>query len=197
MRDLIKNIIREHTSEIQEARFTNYEITDEPYANIFYVFITEYNSSKGYEKSNLKRAFQYAIRDYTLKPHKLISKRVAEHFIQKFPNSNPFEVRWQSRKKFGTVSGGKSFLLFEHTTPVKNFLITLANSKTLEEVKNAMRQYSGFALLTRDEDNCLRDKGYTSNRPQGWRQAYESCNIELIDENQYNTHKSTFTNTTL
>lgn len=189
MKELIKIILREHVDELSEARFSNYEVSDEPYANIFYVFITEYNKSKGFEKSNLKRAFQYAIREYTNKPHKLISNKVADYFIQKFPNSSPFHVRYSNRKKFGILDNNQGFLLFEHTTPVKVFLESLSKAKTLEDIKNAMKDYSGVCLVTRDEDNCLNTKGLRSKRPQGWKLAYESCDIQVMDENQFNTYK--------
>jgi hypothetical protein len=196
MKDLIRHILREHNGELSEAKFSNYEVSDEPYANIFYVFITEYNKSKGFEKSNLKRAFQYAIREYTNKPHKLISKKVADIFILKFPNSSPFNVRYSNRKKFGILDNNQGVLLFEHTTPVAFFLASLANSKTLEEVKQAMKEYSGVCLLTREEDDCLNTKGYRQKRPQGWKLAYESCNIQVMDESQFNTYKQQKLNST-
>jgi hypothetical protein len=196
MKDLIRHILREHNGELSEAKFSNYEVSDEPYANIFYVFITEYNKSKGFEKSNLKRAFQYAIREYTNKPHKLISKKVADIFISKFPNSSPFNVRYSNRKKFGILDNNQGVLLFEHTTPVAFFLASLANSKTLEEVKQAMKEYSGVCLLTREEDDCLNTKGYRQKRPQGWKLAYESCNIQVMDESQFNAYKQQKLNST-
>jgi hypothetical protein len=196
MKQLIRHILREHNGELSEAKFSNYEVSDEPYANIFYVFITEYNKSKGFEKSNLKRAFQYAIREYTNKPHKLISKKVADIFISKFPNSSPFNVRYSNRKKFGILDNNQGVLLFEHTTPVAFFLASLANSKTLEEVKQAMKDYSGVCLLTREEDDCLNTKGYRQKRPQGWKMAYESCNIQVMDESQFNTYKQQKLNST-
>ena len=159
MKQLIRHILREHVDELSEAKFSNYEVSDEPYANIFFIFINEYNKSKSFQKSNLKRAFQYAIREYTNKPHKLISKKVADHFISNF------------------------------TTPVAFFLEALSKSKTLEEVKLAMKEYSGVCLLTREEDNCLNTKGYRQKRPQGWKLAYDSCDIQVMDENQYNSYK--------
>ena len=189
MKQLIRHILREHVDELSEAKFSNYEVSDEPYDNIFFIFINEYNKSKSFQKSNLKRAFQYAIREYTNKPHKLISKKVADHFISNFPTLSPFNVRYSNRKKFGTLDGGQGFLLFEHTTPVAFFLEALSKSKTLEEVKLAMKEYSGVCLLTREEDNCLNTKGYRQKRPQGWKLAYDSCDIQVMDENQYNSYK--------
>jgi hypothetical protein len=72
----------------------------------------------------------------------------------------------------------------------------LANSKTLEEVKQAMKEYSGVCLLTREEDDCLNTKGYRQKRPQGWKLAYESCNIQVMDESQFNDYKQQKLNST-
>lgn len=188
MKDSLRHILRKELVRLTEARHSNYEVSDEPYANIFFTFINEYNRSTGYQKANLRQAFQYAIREYTMKPHKLISKKIADHFIEHFPNVNPFQVRWNSRKKYGVVNG-KSFILFEHTTPVKTFLLELAKCSTLDEVKQAMRDYSGICLVTRDEDDCLRQKGFNVDRADGWRVAYRACDIEVMDESQFNNYK--------
>jgi len=191
MKDLIRHILREHIESIDEQRkskFSNYETNDESFANVIYNYLSELKNNEGYSLSRMKYALQYTIRIWSGKPQKIISKKVAEYFIKEFPTVNPFLVRWKQRKKYGMV-GGKSFLLFEHTTPIKVFLDSLNKSKSVEDVKNAMKAYTGICVITRDEDDCLNRGGFTSKRPDGWMQAYQSCGIEIMDESQFNAYK--------
>ena len=62
-------------------------------------------------------------------------------------------------------------------------------SESLDDVKNVMSEYSGMAIITLDEDRCLFRSGLSRQRPQGWEQAYASCGIEVINENEYNVYK--------
>jgi hypothetical protein len=196
MKELIRHILREHVGEIKEVRkpkYSNYDTNDDSFANVFYLMITELKNNEGFSLSRMKKAFQYAIREWTKKSHKIISKKVAEHFIKNFPDVNPFSIVWGQRKKYGMV-GGKSFLLFEHTTPVSVFLTSLSKVKTLEDVKNSMKEYSGICVITRDEDDCLNRSGFTSKRPDGWIQSYSTCGIEVMNESEYNLYKEKILN---
>jgi hypothetical protein len=42
----------------------------------------------------------------------------------------------------------------------------------------------------------LNTKGLRSKRPQGWKLAYESCDIQVMDENQFNAYKQQKLNST-
>jgi hypothetical protein len=198
MKDLIRHILREHVGEIKEVRkpkYSNYDTNDDSFANVFFLMITELKNNEGFSLSRMKKAFQYAIREWTKKSHKIISKKVAEHFIKNFPDVNPFSIVWGQRKKYGVVNG-KSFLLFEHTTPVSVFLTSLSKVKTLEDVKNSMKEYSGICVITRDEDDCLNRSGFTSKRPDGWVQSYNACGIEVMNESEYDVYKQEILNST-
>lgn len=184
MRKLIKKVIREHTKEIGEAkRFSKYEMNEESFARVFFLFLTELKQNEGFSHSKMKKSFELTIRMWTEKPPKLISKKVLDHFIENYPNINPYKANYRPRNKYGIDT------IFEHTTPVNNFVKQLLESETLEEVKSAMNNYTGLSIITLEEDRCLFNSGLSRNRPQGWRQAYESCNIEIMDENEFNNYK--------
>ena len=68
-------------------------------------------------------------------------------------------------------------------------MISLSKCKTLEEVKQTMRDYSGVCVISRPEDDCLRTGGYNMNRPDGWKRAYDSCGIGVLDETSFNNYR--------
>lgn len=184
MRDQIRNIIREHTRKISEAkRFVTYEMNDESFARVFFLFLQELKQNEGFSHSKMKKSFELTIRMWTEKPPKIISKKVIDHFIENYPNLNPFTAKYRPRNKYGID------IIFEHTTPVNNFVKKLLQSETLEQVKSAMQEYSGMCIITLDEDRCLFRSGLSRQRPQGWKQAYQSCGIEIMDENQYKNYR--------
>jgi len=189
MRQIIKNILREHTKEIKETkRFLNYDMNDDSFARLFHFFLTELKENEGFSHSKMKKAFELSLRMWTEKPPKIISKKVLDHFIENYPNINPFTAKYRPRNKYGID------LIFEHTTPVNNFVKKLLKSESLEDVKTAMREYSGMAIITLDEDRCLFKSGLSRQRPQGWEHAYTSCGIEIMDENQFKEYKNNVLN---
>jgi hypothetical protein len=189
MRELIRQILHEHTKTLKEAkRFVTYEMNDDSFARVFHLFLTELKENEGFSHSKMKKAFELSIRMWTEKPPKIISKKVLDHFIEKYPNVNPFTAKYRPRNKYGID------LIFEHTTPVNNFVKKLLQSKNIDDVKNAMREYSGMAIITLDEDRCLHRSGLSRQRPQGWQQAYLSCGIEIMDENQFKEYKNNVLN---
>ena len=130
MKDLIRHILREHTSEIKEqSKFKNYDINDESFANLFNYFLTELKNNVGYSHSKMKKGFMLTVRAWSGKPPKIISKKVLDHFIENHPNVNPFKANHRPRNKYGID------VIFEHTTPVNNFMKQLIASKNLDEVK--------------------------------------------------------------
>ena len=191
MRELIRNILHQHTKPLKEAkRFVTYEMNDDSFARVFFLFLNELKENQGFSHSKMKKAFELSLRMWTEKPPKIISKKVLDHFIENYPNINPFTAKYRPRNKYGID------LIFEHTTPVNNFVKKLLKSESLEDVKTAMREYSGMAIITLDEDRCLFKSGLSRQRPQGWEHAYTSCGIEIMDENQFNTYKQQKLNST-
>ena len=198
MKQLIRHILREHTREIGEARkpkYSNYDVNDESFARTFFHYIQELPNNEGYSYNRVKKSLDYAIRLWTDKPHKIISKKVTEYFIENYPKANPFSVRWDHRKKYGVI-GGKSLLVLEHTTPVNIFINELLKCKSLENVVRVMNEYTGVCLITREEDDCLNRSGFMSKRPDGWKVAYDACGIEVMDESEYNLYKTQKLNST-
>lgn len=184
MKGLIKTVLKEYVYQINEAkRFVTYEMNDESFARVFFLFLQELKENEGFSYSKMKKSFELAIRMWTEKPPKLISKKVIDHFIANHPGVNPFTAKYRPRNKWGVE------VIFEHTTPVNNFVRNLLQSENLEQVKQVMNEYSGMSIITLEEDKCLFRSGLSRQRPQGWRQAYESCGIEIMDENQYNNYK--------
>jgi hypothetical protein len=191
MRQLIKSILREHTKEVMEqGRFANSDINDESFANLFNYFLTELPNNTGFSHSRMKKAFVLAIREWSRRPPKIISKKVIDHIIEHYPSVNPFRVNHRPRNKYGID------VIFEHTTPVNNFVKLLVSSKNLEDIKNAMNNYSGMCIITKEEDKCLHNSGFSRQRPQGWIHAYTSCDIQIMDESQYNIYKEQKLNST-
>ena len=191
MKDLIRHILREHTTEVMEqGRFKNFDVNDESFAKMFSYFLTELKNNVGFSHSRMKKAFTLAIREWSRKPPKIASKKVIDHFIENHPNANPFKVRHRPRNKYGID------VIFEHTTPVNNFVKQLISSKNIDEIKNAMKNYTGMAIITLDEDRCLFSRGLSRQRPQGWEHAYASCGIEIIDESDYESYKQQKLNST-
>jgi hypothetical protein len=191
MKDLIRHILREHTREIKEqSKFKNYDINDESFANLFNYFLIELKNNVGYSHSKMKKGFMLTVRAWSGKPPKIISKKVLDHFIENHPNVNPFKANHRPRNKYGID------VIFEHTTPVNNFMKQLISSKNLEEIKNVMRNYSGLCIISLDEDRCLFTSGLSRQRPEGWEQAYASCGIEVMTEAEYDVYKTQKLNST-
>ncbi len=192
MKELIRHILREHVGEIEEVRkpkYSNYDTNDESFAKVMFNYLSELKNNEGYSLNRMKYALQYTIRVWSDKPHKIISKKIADLFIENFPQENPFQVRWNKRKKYGVVNG-KSYIVFEHATPINVFVNLLLKCKSVEDVRNIMMEYTGLCLIARDEDDCLNRSGFMSKRPDGWKVAYAACGIEVMDESEYNVYKT-------
>lgn len=181
MKELIRKILKENINEAR--RYSSYEMNDESFARVFEFFLNELKNNTGLSKAKMRKSLILTIRMWTEKPSNLISKKVLDHFIENYPNLNPYKVSFRPRNKFGID------VIFEHTTPVNIFVTQLFEAKSLDEIKLAMSNYSGLSIITLDEDRCLHSKGYSKSRPQGWRQAYLDCDIDVMDENQFNLYK--------
>jgi hypothetical protein len=150
------------------------------YAEMFLYFLTELKNKDGESHKIIKKAFTRAVRDWSDNKPQFISKVVAGHFKINHPTINPFVVNHRPRNKYGLD------LILEHTTPVNNIVKSLMSvNPTIDEVKQVMSTHTGMAIITRDEDDHLKKMGYTTNRPNGWMNTYNECNIEVITEEEY------------
>lgn len=160
-------------------------VNDEAFSRIFWSHVIEMPHHKGFALNRILYSLRFSIRIWSDKPHTMISRKVAEHFIRSHPKSNPFGVKWTQRKKYGVMDNGKSLLVLEHTTPVNILSTALSKAQSLDEVKALVTSYSGVCMVTRGEDDMLTSKGYVKNRPNGWKSAYEECGIDVLDEKEY------------
>jgi hypothetical protein len=184
MKDLIKKILVEYSQEVTETqRFKDYNMNDESFARLFHFFLQELKVNTGFSKSKMLKGFERSIRHWSEKPPQIISKKVLDHFISNHPNQNPFKVTFRPRDKFGIP------VIFEHTTPINLFVKKLSETQTLDDVRRIMNEFSGLSIITLEEDLCLRLKGHSRKRPEGWKQSYEECGIEVMTEDEFNEYK--------
>tara|TARA_B110000008_G_C16975366_1_gene565649 strand:+ start:5547 stop:5774 length:228 start_codon:yes stop_codon:yes gene_type:complete len=71
-------------------------------------------------------------------------------------------------------------IVFEHSTPVNELIDTLIRLNTLENIKTALKNYSGVCWITREEDNLLNEYGFKNNRNGNWEKCYELCGIKPL-----------------
>jgi len=173
-------------------KYFNRVTDNNSFARIIFTMVNEYhNAPDGFTKTQIKWSLQTTISCWSDKPYKMISKKIADHFIINHPTVNPFKLKWKTCKKYGVVGDrNQRYIVFEHTTPISMVINQVFSSKTFDEILNVLELYSGICLITRDEDNVLYDKGYGSNRTIGWVKAYNDCGIEVITESQYNEYKN-------
>ena len=179
--------------KIRKPKYSSYVVDLEPFAEILWVTIQQYNQSQGYTKDRIKWTIDREVRFWTDGKASYISKTIADIFINKYPNENPFDIRYDNRKKYGMITLDKlkqSCFMLEHTTPVGEFIINLVNSKSLEDVKNNMKNYSGVCILTREEDNCLNKNGFRKKRNGAWKMAYDKCGIDVMTEKEFMDYKN-------
>lgn len=175
---------KEGTKNLKESKkYVTYEMNKDSFARLFLSFLNEIRQNDGFSRSKMKYALDRTLRAWTDRPPEIISKRVIDYMIIHHPNVNPFTARFRPRNRFGIN------VIFEHTTPVNTFLKKLLDSNTLEDVKNAMNEYTGMCIITLEEDRCLSSKGLSRQRPQGWQQAYASCDIQIMNEGEYKIYK--------
>ena len=160
------------------------------FSNIVWRIVKEYHKTKS--NIDIQTAIYWSlyrvITEWSKVPPSYISKNVADAFIYKKPNKDPFELTRSSRNIFGKKKGKPSFLLFEHTTPVSYFCDRLIESNSLDEVFTKLKYYTGIAIVTRAENDCL-DRNFKSERPGRWRNSYQSCKIHPLSPKEYKEYK--------
>lgn len=188
MKELIRHIIREQT---KRRKYTIRDLrNDDSYERIFWLFISEIkNTEDAYSKRKLIESMYNVFQKWTDRPVQYISKEVADNFIEKKPNVDPFQLLHTDRYSLGKSSTKGSFLVWEHTMPISGFLKEFVKSNSIEEVREKMNSYSGICWVTRDEDGCLYRNKFHSKRPEGWRAAYSSCGIEPLTKSEYESYK--------
>jgi len=75
----------------------------------------------------------------------------------------------------------KPIILLEHPYPLGKFINDLLKTPDDLLLVNLIN-YPPLVWITREEDNELNSKGYTTKRPGGWKKCYDECGIILCDE---------------
>lgn len=179
--------------KIRKPKYSSYVVDLEPFAEILWVTIQQYNQSQGYTKDRLKWTIDREVRFWTDGRVPYISKTIADIFINEYSNENPFDIRYDNRKRYGMITLDKikqSRFMLEHTTPVGECIVNLVKSESLEDIKNIMKNYSGVCVLTREEDNCLNKNGFRRKRKDGWKMAYDKCGIDVMTEKEFMDYKN-------
>ena len=74
---------------------------------------------------------------------------------------------------------GHKKLMHEHVVPIKEITKAIENPQVYENVEEIIDMME-IALITKDEDKMLTAKGFQSERPNGWKNCYEKCGIEIV-----------------
>lgn len=126
-------------------------------------------------KKELESTLNQTLRKWTNKPYFMVSEEI-EKLAEK-EELNYWNFKYSDKGKLGRV-GKKSLIVFEHTTPLSNFINeTLFLCKSHEEILREMKNYSRICLISRFEDDRLTELGYKTSRSQGWKKCYQEANI--------------------
>lgn len=146
---------------------------------IIWLFVQQYNLAQdNFVKKKLKEAMKDTIKKMTDQKVTMVSEAVWDEC--KKVGVDPFELLWTKRNILGQDENSKSFLLWEHSTPIGEFFDTLIKCESEDKVAEAIKNYSGVCWLMRHEDNMLNKSGFRAGRPGGWEKIYNQCGIKII-----------------
>lgn len=74
---------------------------------------------------------------------------------------------------------GHKQLMHEHVVPIKEIVSAIENASEFENMNDVIDMIE-IALITKEEDKALTQNGFQSSRPNGWRNCYRSCGIEIL-----------------
>ena len=172
-----------------ESDIIDFDLTVNTFAEIIWKQVKKYRQVKNKNEFLAERIYWHinnAVRQFSERPPRFVSKNVADIFIYLFPGKNPFDFFYaRHRQNLQNKSGLGPFMTWEHTTPVNQLVKELLEANNLSQIQNYLRFYSGASWVTIQEENCLRTSGYSLKRPEGWRQAYYSCGISPLSKNQH------------
>lgn len=151
---------------------------------IFWSHVQSYNSATNkFLKKKLKEGLKRNIYKWTDLPPKFVSTEIIRLFEENGIEESPFDLIYTDRKILGRNEDGRTIMLWEHTTTNHETYLEMVACKTQEELSKVMKNHSGVCWITRDEDIRLNKSGFRSNRKDGWRKAYEKCDIKFIENN--------------
>lgn len=136
---------------------------------------TEYQSL---HHKNAKRALNRLLRAWTDYPPTYVSEKAMLLF-----KANKLDPSTTTRKNYRIFNSKgdnkKSLIVFEHTTPINEFIKLLVSIES-SEIEEALLNYSGVCWITREEDNLINQNKYRNHRNGDWENAYRIIGIKPI-----------------
>lgn len=158
------------------------------YTKIIFSYVLEINNLDSDKRKPLIGGLDMALRILTGSHVSFVSKQLLSDIITEKLKLNPFLLKWEQRHLMGrqdTHNQIKSFAVWEHTIPIKEFRNDLIQSISLEDIKLKIESYPGTAWITKEENKSLNKNGFMSKRPGGFIECYEKVGIELLNEVMY------------
>lgn len=155
---------------------------NEAFAPGIWMNIQQHNAAKDpYLKKKLKETIKRTLYKWSDLPPSMVSQGILDEFKARGLDKNPFEMTYPDRHYLGYYKDTrKTFMLWEHTTPLKDLHIQLVKCGSIDEVLSTLQGYSGVCWITREEDMALNSAGWRSSRPGGWLECYESLGIKIV-----------------
>ena len=159
---------------------------DQLFLPVIWTCVQQYHrADDGHTRSQLKECVMEIIRKWTNRPVSFVSTAVISIAEAHKSSVNVFNLMWPQRRIFNQSSGSKSLMVFEHTTPISETVLTLLECISIDDAIKMMKDYSGVCWITREEDDLLNAHGYRSRRPGGWQRCYAECDIKVLTAEEY------------
>ena len=167
---------------------------DHAFAPIIFEIVKAIKNSENNSniKEELKATLKVTIQKYTNFETQMVSEK-AYRFIEEFnfknnTNYNPFNLCFdRDRNRFGKIINikngkGKNKIMWEHVIPISHTIEYLEKEdrfNQLEEILNYLKKYPGTCLITREEDDKLKEKHKTNRTDETWESVYISLDIKI------------------
>lgn len=175
----VKNITLEKTNTKERQMYTDEHV--EKWLPGFLWVISLYKSAQdNIDRSIARGTMRKLVAKFSDRPPTLASKKALE--LAAAHGQDLFSMRWAHRNRCGKVKG-KPALMWEHTTPNSVLCDQLLSCESADDIRDALKNYSGVCWITREEDDLLNKAGYLAKRPGGWKECYSSVGIETVTKN--------------
>jgi len=136
-----------------------------------------------YEASTLKElrnASIDALKKFTDTHHTPMASKGATESFNEFKENNP-SFKYESIYECTYTERNKINLHREHPESNASFFDRILNEcHNLAQVVVELSYHPGTCWVTSEENDILNQKGYRTNRPSGWKEAYMKCGIEAL-----------------
>ena len=160
----------------------------EAFTDVICAYVKAIQKAEEINSRPLKGGLDMGLRILTGSHATFISEKIFHGIKQKTPVLNPFELIWEQRHSMGQVlvkNRKRSFAVWEHTQPIKEFRENLIRCDSKKEIVDTIHAYPGVAWISRNENDALNSLGYQNKRPGGFLRCYEEAGIILLNEQMY------------